>query len=80
MFYEQVNGIAMGSPLLPVVANFYMEAFEHLALECASLKPLVFKRYIDVLCSSAAWTELDEFFSHLNSRHPNIEFTMQLES
>lgn len=27
-FYEQVKGAAMGSPLSPVVANLYMDAFE----------------------------------------------------
>ena len=26
--YEQINGVAMGSPLSPVVANIFMEHFE----------------------------------------------------
>ena len=26
--YEQTDGVAMGSPLSPVIANFYMEEFE----------------------------------------------------
>ena len=33
MFFEQVEGAAMGSPLSPIVANLYMEAFEERALE-----------------------------------------------
>jgi hypothetical protein len=27
-FYEQTDGVAMGSPLSPVIANFFMEDFE----------------------------------------------------
>jgi hypothetical protein len=27
-FYEQTNGVAMGSPLSPVIANYFMEYFE----------------------------------------------------
>ena len=27
-FYEQVEGVAMGSPVSPIVANLYMECFE----------------------------------------------------
>lgn len=45
--YEQIAGVAMESPLSPVVANFYKEAFEQLALEHALLKSMVFKCYID---------------------------------
>ena len=32
-FFEQMDGAAMGSPLSPVVANLFMEAFESRALE-----------------------------------------------
>ncbi|PSN48481.1 hypothetical protein C0J52_11724 [Blattella germanica] len=28
-YYEQTDGVAMGSPLSPAVANFYMQEFEH---------------------------------------------------
>ena len=31
-FYEQTDGVAMGSPLSPVIANFFMEDFEKKAL------------------------------------------------
>ena len=27
-FYKQVEGVAMGSPVRPIVANLYMEHFE----------------------------------------------------
>ena len=35
-FYEQVEGVAMGSPVSPIVANLYMEYFEKKALSTAT--------------------------------------------
>jgi len=32
-FYEQTSGIAMGSPLSPIVTNLFMEKFEKKALD-----------------------------------------------
>jgi hypothetical protein len=46
-FYEQTNGVAMGSPLSPVVANFFMEDFEKRAIELATHKPTCCFRYVD---------------------------------
>ena len=34
-FYEQVEGVAMGSPVSPIVANLYMEYLEQKALSTA---------------------------------------------
>ena len=38
-FYEQVEGMVMGSPVSPIVANLYMEHFERAALQSASKSP-----------------------------------------
>ena len=38
--YEQTEGAAMGSPLSPIIANLYMEAFEEKAIN-TSPTPLV---------------------------------------
>jgi hypothetical protein len=32
LFYGQTDGVAMGSPLSPVIANIYMVDYEKLAL------------------------------------------------
>ena len=36
-FYEQVEDVAMGFPVSPIVANLYMEYFEKKALHSASI-------------------------------------------
>ena len=40
-FYEQTKGAAMGSPISPIIANIFMEAFEQRAIATA-LHPLEF--------------------------------------
>jgi hypothetical protein len=52
-FYEQIDGVAMGSPLSPVIANFYMEDFEEMALDQAPHKPLCWFCYMDDFCHLA---------------------------
>ena len=79
--YEQKEGVAMGSPLSPVVANFFMESFETTALDTAVLKPTCWFRYVDD--TFVIWPhgreQLDTFLSHLNSLHKMIRFTMEIE-
>ena len=80
-FYEQTIGVAMGSPLSPVVANLFMEKFEKEALNSYPLKPSRWKRYVDD--TNVLWPhgeiELNNFFKHLNNRSDDIKFTMEEE-
>lgn len=46
-YYEQIEGAAMGSPLLPIIANIYMEHFEKTAVDTSSLQPKLWRRYVD---------------------------------
>ena len=46
-YYEQTQGAAMGSPMSPVLANLYMEAFEDRALSTAGNPPRWWKRFVD---------------------------------
>ncbi|XP_046397683.1 uncharacterized protein LOC124164403 [Ischnura elegans] len=82
-FYEQTEGVAMGSPLSPAIANFYMENFEKQALNSAPLKPKCFFRYVDdtfLIWPHGKDLALDLFFAHMNSQHPSIKFTMEKET
>ena len=46
-FYLQIDGIAMGSLVSPVIADIYMEDFEEMALSSAPCLPRIYKRYVD---------------------------------
>jgi hypothetical protein len=80
-FYEQTDGVAMGSPLSPVIANFFMEKFEQEVLNTAVHRPTCWFRYVDdtFVIWSHGEQELDFFLDHLNSRNPKIQFTMEKE-
>lgn len=67
----------MGSPLSPVMINFFMEHFEKAALKPARYKPTHWYRYVDG--TFIVWPhgddKLKDFMDHLNNRHPSIQFT-----
>jgi hypothetical protein len=46
-FFQQKNGMDMGSSLLPVVKNIFTEYFEKLAVVLAQHKPPMWLRYVD---------------------------------
>ena len=80
-FYDQIDGVAMGSPLAPVLANLFMGHNEKLWLEnFQGTPPSYYKRYADDIFSVFDNTfEANEFFNNINTRHPNIKFTMETE-
>lgn len=77
VFYEQVEGVPMGSPLSPRVVDLHMEAFEAKALEQAALKPLLYCYYIDdsLLFWQHGQEELEKFVTGLNKVCVSIQFT-----
>ena len=75
-FYEQVEGAAMGSPISPIVANLYMEAFEIQAISTAPHPPSLWRRFVDdtfVVIQEAQ----DRFIEQINSIDDKIQFTME---
>nr|XP_032513144.1 uncharacterized protein LOC116767084 [Danaus plexippus plexippus] len=70
-FYIQVDGVAMGSPVSPVVADILMEDFEARALCSPPIKPLIYKRNPDNTLGHTVYrkpTHMDSYFngnSHL---------------
>ncbi|KAJ4430702.1 hypothetical protein ANN_19293 [Periplaneta americana] len=81
-YYEQIDGVAMGSPLSPAITNYYMEHLEHEILATAPLKPTHFFRYVDDMF--VIWPHgqdtLPDFLRHINSQRPQIQFTMEVET
>ena len=76
-FFEQTKGAAMGSPVSPIVANIYMEAFEDRALNTALHPPKIWKRYGDDTFVVQLESQRDEFFHHINQVDTSIKFTME---
>jgi hypothetical protein len=82
LFYSQKYGVTMGSPLSPLIANFFMEDYGKAALELAPLKPRCWFRYIDntFIIWQHGPDRLKDFLHHLNSIHQSIQFTKETES
>ena len=79
VFYKQVFGTAMGSPVSVVVANLVMEDIEDSALSSFSPLPVFWKRYIIMSTMSVVPSDVILFLEHLNSTHPSIQFTHEME-
>ena len=80
-YYEQTDGVAMGSPLAPILANFFMGHFETIWLnEYTGNKPTYYKRYVDdIFACFDNKNDSENFLIYLNSKHPNIKFTSECE-
>ena len=76
--YEQVDGVAMGSPLAPVLANLFMGHHEqHWLIQKEALSVLFYKRYVDdIFCIFKTSEQADKFLDFSNTRHKNIKFTI----
>ncbi|XP_078698375.1 uncharacterized protein LOC144925943 [Branchiostoma floridae x Branchiostoma belcheri] len=80
MIYEQTYGMAMGSPLSPVLANLFMEEFERKALDTAPHRPKFWDRYVDDTAGIVnQQAHEQELFEHINQQHDSIKFTMERE-
>ena len=78
-FYNQIDGVAMGSPLVPVLANIFMGFYESKWLNEYNLnKPKFSLRYVDdILAAFDKEQDSLNFLNFLNKRHPNINFTIE---
>ena len=77
MFYDQTDGVSMGSPLGPILANIFMCHFESKALD----RYCVYNRYVDdcfLIFSNKL--ECNQFFEHFNQQHSSLSFTVESES
>ena len=81
-FYDQIDGVAMGSPLGPVLANLFMGYHEQKWLQSFEECELVlYRRYVDdIICLFNCESDADKFFVFLNQRHPKIKFTIEKQT
>ena len=80
-FYNQIDGVAVGSPLAPVLANIFMGFHKSKWLNEYLNKPKFYLRYVDDILA-AFDNEQDplNFLNFLNNRHPNIKFTIEKQN
>ena len=80
-FHDQVDGVAMGSPLAPVLANLFMGHHEKNWLDnFSSSQVLFYRRYVDdTFCLFNNEDDALSFFDYINARPPSIRFTMERE-
>ena len=77
--YIQVDGVAMGSPLGPVLANIFMVELETSVIQNLSNKVKLWKGFVDDIYCLARPEYIDNILLTLNSIHKNIKFTFEIE-
>ena len=80
-FYDQVDGVAIRSPLAPVLANLFMGYKETLWIEnFQGTLVFYYRKYVnDIFSVFNNSFEAKEFFNYINITHSKIKFTMETE-
>ena len=78
--YTQTDGVAMGNPLGPTLANFFLAHLETTILEkFGGRRPKLYLRYVDdVFAVFEDESQIKPFFDYLNQLHKNLTFTAEL--
>ena len=78
-FYQQIDGVTMGSPLGPTLANFFLAEIETRLLETnLNFFPKVYYQYVDdIFAVFDSKKDCSKFFDLLNKQHKNLNFTME---
>ena len=82
LLYKQIDGVAMGSPLGPSLANAFLSYHEKNWLNnCPQeFKPVFYRRYVDdIFILFKSNDHLKSFQGFLNSCHLNMSFSMETE-
>ena len=79
--YDQVDGVAMGSPLAPNLANIFMGHHEKGWIRNYIYGELLsYKRYVDdIFAVFETKDHAVSFYNYVYKQHSNIKFTMEIE-
>ena len=81
--YKQTDGVGMGLPLGPTFANIFLCFHEKKWLSScpSSFRPIYYRRYVDdCFLIFNDMSHVDKFLDFLNSQHPKMKFTKEVES
>ncbi|BHF59378.1 hypothetical protein SprV_0100233500 [Sparganum proliferum] len=77
--YREVTGVAMGSPLGPLLADVFMGELERFQLSDQIDQLKHYGRYVDdIFAIVTAETNIDALIDTVNQAHPSIKFTMEI--
>ena len=80
-YYNQIDGVAMGSPLGPILANIFVGHIEKQIFNTNNEGIIMYGRYVDdVLVCATSIDCIERLSNRLNAMHPNIKFTVELEN
>ena len=82
-YYSQIDGLAMGNPIAPTLANIFLCGLETTIMDkCpADIKPIYYRRYLDdIFAIFKCKTHSEKFFEFINLAHNNIEFSIEEEN
>ena len=79
--YRQIDGVAMGSALGPILANIFVGFYEQKLFASDSSQPIMYTRYVDdIFAIFHNRDEADGFLAALEKLHPSLAFTREDES
>ena len=75
-FYKQVDGCTMGGLLSVTFSDIYMTKMENDIV--TPTKPIFYRKFVDDIYNRRKKGENDMLFDRLNSYHPKIKLTLEL--
>jgi len=80
-YFKQINGLAMGTKMVPSYANLYVSYIEtQFFNQYNGPKPELYRRHIDncVGSTSSIREDLNQFITAVNSFHPALKYTWEI--
>ena len=75
-FYKQIDGLAMGSPPAPHLANGWLSSFDNIIKGSSKL----YTRYMDDILCTIKKDNIESHLSMINNLHPSLVFTYEVET
>ena len=75
-YYQQIEGLAIGSPPAPHLANGWMSQFDNVIKGDSPM----YHRYMDDILCVIHERDIAEKIDHINDLHPSLKFTIEREN